>query len=305
MTIRCYYGGLTPLPNICNKYKRTVVSTWHLVELLIQQFNILCEFLFWNPTEYVWDMTDFVTTLHVTFGRKLAKLREVKDAFWNENQMKKTPNYNGPAGPGTISKLLGQEPFCDSTRILFTISPHKIPHKISPLNGWSRPRKRPSSSFVIKPKPCDFTFTLFLFDFHDIMHNAFIQCRSYSFHHFLMTDSGAVTGSLCHLLSIRLRVLVRLHLQLLGNRPDPVPSDATGATAWRHWRYWAVRQPWPRGDRPARQLAGRKGDLGAFWSDLQNNQDIELWHWLRLQLTTLYEMRTNVGTITRAPLHWH
>ena len=38
-------------------------------------------------------MADFVTSLHATFGRKLAKLRgSVEDAFLNENAKKKTPN---------------------------------------------------------------------------------------------------------------------------------------------------------------------------------------------------------------------
>ena len=41
---------------------------------------------FWNPSEIFWDVVDFVTSLHVTFGRKLAKLRgSVEDAVFNEN----------------------------------------------------------------------------------------------------------------------------------------------------------------------------------------------------------------------------
>ena len=41
---------------------------------------------FWNPSEIFWDMVDFVTSLHATFGRKLAKLRgSVEDAVFTEN----------------------------------------------------------------------------------------------------------------------------------------------------------------------------------------------------------------------------
>ena len=41
---------------------------------------------FWNPSEIFWDMVDFVTSLHATFGRKLAKLRgSVEDAVFNGN----------------------------------------------------------------------------------------------------------------------------------------------------------------------------------------------------------------------------
>ena len=37
-------------------------------------------------------MVDFVTSLHATFGRKLAKLRgSVEDAVFNENANEKTP----------------------------------------------------------------------------------------------------------------------------------------------------------------------------------------------------------------------
>ena len=45
---------------------------------------------FWNPSENFWDMVDFVTSLHATFGRKLAKLRgSVEDAVFNENANEK------------------------------------------------------------------------------------------------------------------------------------------------------------------------------------------------------------------------
>ena len=45
---------------------------------------------FWNPSENFWDMDDFVTSLHATFGRKLAKLRgSVEDAVFNENANEK------------------------------------------------------------------------------------------------------------------------------------------------------------------------------------------------------------------------
>ena len=45
---------------------------------------------FWNPSEIFWDMGDFVTLLHATFGRKLAKLRgSVEDAVFNENANEK------------------------------------------------------------------------------------------------------------------------------------------------------------------------------------------------------------------------
>ena len=47
---------------------------------------------FWNPSEIFWDMVDFVTSLHATFGRKLAKLRgSVEDAVFNKNANEKTP----------------------------------------------------------------------------------------------------------------------------------------------------------------------------------------------------------------------
>ena len=63
--------------------KRTVVSTWNLADLLIQKFDIVgCENLFCYEIWRFLDMVDFVTSLHATFGRKLAKLRRsVKDAF--------------------------------------------------------------------------------------------------------------------------------------------------------------------------------------------------------------------------------
>ena len=42
---------------------------------------------FWNPSKNYWDMVDFVTSLHATFGRKLAKLRgSVEDAGRRELQ---------------------------------------------------------------------------------------------------------------------------------------------------------------------------------------------------------------------------
>ena len=45
-------------------------------------------FFFWNPSEFFWDMIDFVTSLHATFGRKLAKLRgSVEDAVLMKMQM--------------------------------------------------------------------------------------------------------------------------------------------------------------------------------------------------------------------------
>ena len=45
---------------------------------------------FWNPSENFWDMVDFVTSLHATFGRKLAKLRgSVEDAVFNKNANEK------------------------------------------------------------------------------------------------------------------------------------------------------------------------------------------------------------------------
>ena len=46
---------------------------------------------FWNPSEIFWDMVDFVTSLHATFGRKLAKLRgSVEDAVLMKTQMENT-----------------------------------------------------------------------------------------------------------------------------------------------------------------------------------------------------------------------
>ena len=46
---------------------------------------------FWSLSEIFWDMVDFVTSLHATFGRKLAKLhRSVEDACLNENANGKT-----------------------------------------------------------------------------------------------------------------------------------------------------------------------------------------------------------------------
>ena len=69
--------------------KRKALSTWNLAGLLIQQFDIV-RGIFWNPSEIFWDMVDFVTSLHATFGRKLAKLREsVEDAVFNKNANEK------------------------------------------------------------------------------------------------------------------------------------------------------------------------------------------------------------------------
>ena len=46
---------------------------------------------FWNPSEIFWDIVDFVTSLHATFGRKLAELRgSVEGAVFNENANKNT-----------------------------------------------------------------------------------------------------------------------------------------------------------------------------------------------------------------------
>ena len=45
---------------------------------------------FWNPSENFWDMVDFVTSLHATFGQKLAKLRgSVEGAVFNKNANEK------------------------------------------------------------------------------------------------------------------------------------------------------------------------------------------------------------------------
>ena len=70
--------------------KRTALSTWNLAGLLIQQFHIVSGIFFWNPSEIFWDMVDFVTSLHATFGRKLAKLRgSLEDAVFNKNANEK------------------------------------------------------------------------------------------------------------------------------------------------------------------------------------------------------------------------
>ena len=84
-------GRLTPpLPNIrdSSKTNSTIdvklgrpshATIWHRPWIF-----------FWNPSETFWDMVDFVTSLHATFGRKLAKLRgSVEDAVFNENANKK------------------------------------------------------------------------------------------------------------------------------------------------------------------------------------------------------------------------
>ena len=80
-------GGVWRPPRIfAIAQKRTALSTWNLAGLLIRQFDIVRDFFFWNPSEICWDMVDFVTSLHATFGRKLAKLRgSVEDAVFNEN----------------------------------------------------------------------------------------------------------------------------------------------------------------------------------------------------------------------------
>ena len=81
-------GRLTPPPSriFAIAQKRTALSTWNLAGLLIQQFDIVRRNVFLNPSENFWDMVDFVTSLHATFGRKLAKLRgSVEDAVFNEN----------------------------------------------------------------------------------------------------------------------------------------------------------------------------------------------------------------------------
>ena len=60
-----------------------------MADLLIQQFDTVCDF-FLNPSEFFLDMVDFVTSLHATFGRKLAKLRRsVEDVVFNENANEK------------------------------------------------------------------------------------------------------------------------------------------------------------------------------------------------------------------------
>ena len=51
----------------------------------MQQFVIVRE-IFLKSVGNFWDMVDFVTSLHATFGRKLAKLQgSVEDAVFNEN----------------------------------------------------------------------------------------------------------------------------------------------------------------------------------------------------------------------------
>ena len=80
-------GRLTPpLPNIRDSSKTNSAIDVKLgrpshTTILHRPWNF-----FWNPSENFWDMVDFVTSLHATFGRKLAKLRgSVEDAVFNEN----------------------------------------------------------------------------------------------------------------------------------------------------------------------------------------------------------------------------
>ena len=86
-------GRLTPPPPsriFAIAQKRTALSTSNLADLLIPQFDIVCEFFF-KSVEKIWDMVDVVTSLHATFGRKLAKLRgSVENVVFNENANKKT-----------------------------------------------------------------------------------------------------------------------------------------------------------------------------------------------------------------------
>ena len=72
--------------------KRTGVSTWNMAGL-IQQFDIVCVFIFEIWLISFLDMADFVTWLHATFGRNLAEIRKsVEDAFFKRKYKWKAPN---------------------------------------------------------------------------------------------------------------------------------------------------------------------------------------------------------------------
>ena len=49
-------GWLFPRNATYKAQKRTALSTWNLADLLIQQFDIVCDFFFWNPSEFFFEI---------------------------------------------------------------------------------------------------------------------------------------------------------------------------------------------------------------------------------------------------------
>ena len=80
-----------PLPNIRDSSKTNSAIDVKLGRPSYTTIKHRPWFFFFNPSEFFFlDMVDFVTSLHATFGRKLAKFRgAVEDAVFNENANEK------------------------------------------------------------------------------------------------------------------------------------------------------------------------------------------------------------------------